>query len=334
LNNKKINIGILGAAKIAPAVITEPAKKVDTVTVSAIAARNIQKAEQFAQKHNIPTVHTSYDAMLSDNDIDLIYVPLPNSLHHQWTIKALEAGKHVLCEKPIASNRDEAEQMAKVAENTGKKLIPAFHYRFHPAIQFIKDSMNEIGDLQHMDVIFCTPSLFLGYFPGDIRYRYDMGGGATMDLGCYCIDLLKYITGKKIKVSKAKAHAFSKYVDRGMSADFIFDNGATGNMICSFHNFNPMRFVNISSRIKGKKGKIKVLNPFLPHLFHSITISTDKGIAKKKIEGETTYDYQLKAVADHILKNTPLPITMNDAIENMEIIDDVYTKAGMVRRGE
>src|SRR5215831_19225098 len=127
-----LKIGVLGAAKIAPAALIKPARDVADVEVAAIAARDRAKAATFARKHGIATVHDSYDALLANPAIDAIYNPLPNGLHGKWTIAALEAGKHVLCEKPFTANADEAVDVAKVEARAGLVVMEAFHYRYHP----------------------------------------------------------------------------------------------------------------------------------------------------------------------------------------------------------
>src|SRR5205823_14173805 len=127
-----LRFGVLGAARIAPLAIVKPARQVDGVVVSAIAARDPERAKEFASKHGIPKVHTSYDALVDDPDIDAVYIPLPNGLHAQWTLRAIAAGKHVLCEKPFTANAAEAEQVADAAEASDVVVMEAFHYRYHP----------------------------------------------------------------------------------------------------------------------------------------------------------------------------------------------------------
>src|SRR5262245_6154694 len=130
--DQPLRIGILGAARIAPMALVRPARDVPEARVLAVAARDRQRAERFAQRHGIPRVHPSYQALLDDPEIDAVYIPLPNGLHCEWSVRALEAGKHVLCEKPIASNAVEATRMAEVAVKTGHVLVEAFHWRCHP----------------------------------------------------------------------------------------------------------------------------------------------------------------------------------------------------------
>ncbi len=138
MNTVPIRIGVLGAAAIVPLALTNPAQSVPEAQILAIAARDPKRAYKFAQKHHIPRVHQTYSALLADHDIDAIYNPLPNSLHAEWTIKALKAGKHVLCEKPFSSNAAEAEEMARVAGETGLVLSEAFAYRYHPLTARVK----------------------------------------------------------------------------------------------------------------------------------------------------------------------------------------------------
>src|SRR4029079_12268589 len=145
-----------------------------------------------------------YEALVHDPEIDAVYNPLPNSLHYEWTIKALQAGKHVLCEKPLASNAREAAEMARVAAETGRVLMEAFHYRYHPLALRVQEILRggEIGAVRELEADFFIP-LFLS--PNNIRFRYDLAGGGTMDTGCYCINLLRWAAGSEPQVVHAEA---------------------------------------------------------------------------------------------------------------------------------
>ena len=204
MNSPTIRIGILGAARIAPQALIRPARSQANVEIVAVAARDRDRAAAFAGKHGIPRVHDSYEALLADPEIDAVYNPLPNSLHAEWTIRALQAGKHVLCEKPMAANADEAAEMAKVADETGLVLFEAFHYRYHPLALRAKAIIDagEIGALRHIDAQFCTLMLR----PNDIRLRYDLGGGALMDLGCYTINMIRTSAVLSRLLSEQKRH--------------------------------------------------------------------------------------------------------------------------------
>ncbi|HEY7358779.1 MAG TPA: Gfo/Idh/MocA family oxidoreductase, partial [Ktedonobacterales bacterium] len=199
----QVRIGVLGAARIAPSAIVKPARKLPQVTLSAIAARNPQRASAFASKHHIPRVLASYDELIADPDLDAVYIPLPNGLHYAWTLKALAAGKHVLCEKPFAANAAEAEQMVAAAEGSGRVLMEAFHYRYHPLGQRMKEvvTSGQLGKIQHIETWMCFP---LPLF-NDIRYRYDLAGGALMDAGCYAVNMLRWLAGTEPEVTSAEA---------------------------------------------------------------------------------------------------------------------------------
>ena len=157
--------------------------------MAAVAARDKSRADAFALRHGIPAAYGSYEDMLADPDIDAIYNPLPNSLHGPWTLRAIAAGKHVLCEKPFASNADEAAQVADAAAASGLVVMEAMHYRYHPLTRRLSELVAELGPVQHLQ---CWTS-FAIKDPDDIRYDFDLGGGALMDGGCYAIDCLRLL---------------------------------------------------------------------------------------------------------------------------------------------
>ena len=206
MSSSPVRIGVLGAAAIVPQALTNPARSVPEASVVAIAARDPKRAEKFALKHHIPRVHQTYDDLLHDPDIDAIYNPLPNSLHAEWTIRALQARKHVLCEKPFASNAREAEEMAKVAGETGLVLSEAFAYRYHPLTARIKEIIanGELGKVRHIDAQFC----FLLPAPNNIRFNYELAGGALMDCGCYPVSLIRYLAESESRVERAEARLY------------------------------------------------------------------------------------------------------------------------------
>lgn len=331
-----LRFGILGAARIAPAAIIRPTRVIPDAQVVAVAARDVNKARVFAQAHNIPRVLDSYDAVVKDPDIDAIYNPLPNSLHYEWTIKALCAGKHVLCEKPLASNAREAEEMARVASETGRVLMEAFHYRYHPLMQRVQQivASGEIGAVREMEADFFIP-LFLR--PKDIRFNYALAGGGAMDTGCYCINFLRAIAGTEPSVIQATARALPNQIDRVMRAEFRFENGITGKMGCSLASFPP---VKIFARVRGEAGVLEILNPFVPHRFHALTVKTTgekrRGYVSSRKEyfsNEATYNFQLRAfIAAARGEQTNLTDAW-DGVKNMRVIDAVYEKSGLKVRG-
>jgi predicted dehydrogenase len=323
-----LRIGVLGAARIAPMALVRPARKVPDVEVAAVAARDPNRARKFASKHGIPRVHRDYGALLGDPEIDAVYNPLPNGLHCDWTIRALEAGKHVLCEKPLASNADEARRMAEAAEKTGRELAEAFHWRYHPLAARMKEIVDSgaLGAIRHIEAHMCMPVPI----PGDIRYRYDLAGGATMDMGCYTICILRFLAGAEPEVVRAEALLSSPQVDRAMKADFRFADGRTGHIHCSLFSSTLFRLRAI---VRGEDGELSVLNPVVPHLFHRLTLRTAAGTATEKVPGDATYTCQLRAFAAQVRGEERMPTDAAHGVANMRVIDAVYDAAGLKRRG-
>src|ERR1043165_4487609 len=188
---EQVRLGILGAARIAPAAAIKPANNVAEATIGAVAARARSRADAFASKHGIPRVHGSYADLLADPDLDAVYNPLPNGLHAEWTSAAVEAGKLVLCEKPFTANAKEAEDVAAVAARTGLVVTEAFHYRYHPLAQRMLEIVEsgELGAIRRIETALCFP---LPKF-SDIRYQYDLGGGAAMDVGTYTVHMARLL---------------------------------------------------------------------------------------------------------------------------------------------
>jgi len=328
MGNGRLRIGLLGAARIAPNALIYPARHVDMVEIAAIAARDPQKAQTFATAHHIPRVHDSYAALLADPTIDAIYNPLPNHLHAEWTIRALQAGKHVLCEKPIAANAIEAERMAQTADATGLVLMEAFHTLYHPLAARMKAIMDsgELGTIRHVDVQFCT----LMWRWWDIRLHYGLAGGATMDLGCYAIRLLRFLLDAEPEVIRAQAHCFTPQVDRWMTADLRFPQGVTGSFTCAFLS---RKLIRITARVTGDKGELRVINPILPQLYHRLAVQTANGKRTEQLPSASTYIHQLQAFVQAIQNKIPPLTDGHDGVANMRVIDAVYAKSGLQPRG-
>ena len=326
---ERLRIGVLGAARIVPNALVRPAAQLANVEVSAIAARDPTRAARFAARHAISRVYPSYSALIDAADLDAIYIPLPNSHHALWSIRALDAGKHVLCEKPLAANADEARAVAEAAERNQRVLCEAFHYAYHPLAQRVRQLVQSgtIGEVKRISVALCSPLLR----PRNIRYRYAMAGGATMDLGCYAIHMLRFYSGMEPSVHSARAHCFSEQIDRTMEAEFTFENGASGHMLCSMFSRKLLRAI---ATIAGTRGEIRVYNPLLPHfLFHRLIWLQAGKRHVEQFRGPSTYAHQLSAFAEQVLDAKPCPTDGWDAVRTMRLIDDVYVAAGLAVRG-
>jgi len=326
-----LRIGTLGAARITPTALIRPARAVEGVEVYAVAARDPARAAAFARKHGIPRAHASYDDLLADPDVEAIYNPLPNSLHHPWTIRALEAGKHVLCEKPFASNAAEAREMGAAARAADRVLMEAFHWRYHPladrALEII--ASGELGAIQHIEAWLCVPLIL----PGDIRYRWDLAGGAQMDVGAYTTHILRTFAGAGSpppEVVRAEARLSSPGVDRWMRADFRFPDGRAGRTTCSLFSASLLK---AAARVVGDAGRMDVLNPIAPQLYHRLTVRAAAGRRAEKVPGEATYTCQLRAFVAAVREGAPVLTGPDDAAANMALIDAIYAAAGLPARG-
>ena len=327
-----VRFGILGAARIAPAALIRPAARNPEAVVEVIAARDQQRARSYAERHGIPRVAGSYQAVVTDPGIDAVYIPLPNSAHAEWTLAAMAAGKHVLCEKPFTANAEEAEKVAEVAQRlaTGSNLVvaEAFHYRYHPLARRMREiaTGGELGRLRHIETWMCAPI----FNKADIRYRHELAGGAMMDMGCYVVNLARMLAGEEPEVRSATAKLQSPDVDRAMVAELQFPSGITATVHCSMWSSSVLR---VAARVIGDSGEMRVLNPFGPQFASVLRVRCD-GVWRTEIPPRRpTYAYQLQGFCDAILRHQPVITTPADALANMRVIDAVYRAADMRPRG-
>ncbi len=323
-----VRIGILGAARIAPSAAIKPARNVGEAVVGAVAARDRGRAEAFASKHGIPRVHDSYAALVADPELDAIYNPLPNGLHAEWTIAALEAGKHVLCEKPFTANAAEAEAVAAVAQRTGLVVMEAFHYRYHPLAHRMREIVEsgELGAIRRVETALCFP---LPKF-SDIRYQYDLAGGATMDVGTYTVHTARLLGCEEPTVVSARAKLHSPGVDRAMRAELTFPSGHTGRITCSMWS---TWLIQTTAKVIGDRGEMRVINPTAPQLWHRMRVKADGKTRGEKFSRRPTYEFQLEAFCAAVLRGEPTLTPPADSIANMRVLDAIYVAAGMTPRG-
>ncbi|OBJ00981.1 oxidoreductase [Mycobacterium alsense] len=319
-----VRIGILGAARIAPAALIKPAKENDEVVVAAVAARDVSNAEVFAAKNGIPRVHDSYEALLDDPDLDAVYNPLPTALHGRWTRAALDAGKHVLCEKPLTANAAEARDVAELAAKADRVVMEAFHYRYHPFASRVEEiiASGELGELQRVEANWC---FWMPKFSTN-RYNYSLGGGALMDLGCYAVDMVRTFGGSTPEVISARAKLRGAEIDRAMTAELRFAGGHTGRVRCSIWSSAPPRF---TASVVGDRGELR-LNPLFP--FQRFSVRSADGKRVENFGARPTYAYQLDAFAAAVLRGGPVKTGPDDALETMSVIDAIYRAAGLPLR--
>jgi predicted dehydrogenase len=323
-----VKIGMLGAARIAPSAVVRPARAVEGVEVAAVAARNRSRAEKFAAKNGVPTVHDSYEDLLADPTLDAIYVPLPNGKHAEWTLAALNAGKHVLCEKPFTANAAQARQVAAAAKETGLTVMEAFHYRYHPQTARMAEVVAELGEIQRIETAMCFP---LPAF-SDIRYNFDLAGGALMDAGCYAVHCLRLLSPGEPTVTDARALTLNRdrRVDRAMTARFALPGGGTGEIRTSMWSSTVLR---IMAKVVGANGTLKVTNFVAPQVFSRFTVTVDGRRRRERFGGEASYTHQLRAFTAAVHGEQTNLTPPADSVATMTLIDDVYAAAGLPTRG-
>ena len=328
-----LRIGVLGAARIANQAMVKPAKRNDDVELAAIAARDRSRAEAYAQKRGIPRVLDSYEQLVADPDIDAIYNPLPNGLHGRWTIAALEAGKHVLCEKPFTANGDEAAEVVAVAERTGLVVMEAFHHRYHPLVERVLELLErrEIGELRSVDAWFRARI----NRPGDIRWDLDLAGGSLMDIGTYPLHLMRSVAGEPEVVS-ASAIERTPGVDRTMLAHLRFTDGPFHRGVVEGRMSSAMlsrRGRGSGALVVGTQGSIRVDGFVQPTVHNRLEVVSRRGRRATSFpRTPTTYDGQLAAFVRAVREGAPVPTDGADAVAQMRAIDAIYTAAGLPLR--
>ena len=316
-----VRIGVLGAARITPKALIAPARDRSDVEIVAIAARDRSRAAEFASAHGIPRVHTDYSALLIDDEIDAVYNPLPNGLHGRWTLAALEAGKHVLCEKPFTANAAEALAVADASVRAGKVVMEAFHYRYHPLFARVLELIGTVGPIRDVSarMIAILPNR------SDVRYQLDLAGGAAMDIGCYAIHQIRTVTAAEPEVVRAQPKLARPGIDRAMTTDFTFADGRTASMEIALLEARPPI---ADLRITGDSGRVTVHFPTRTELAW-ITTRVGGKTHRERVTGKPTFWYQLQAFCGAVQRGEPVLTGPVDAVATMRVIDAVYEAAGL-----
>jgi predicted dehydrogenase len=318
-------IGLLGGAGIAGAAVLLPVRRRDDVVVAAVASRSASRA--YASKHGIPRAYDSYEELLADDDLDLIYNALPPSMHASWTIAALEAGRDVLCEKPFTMNAAEARRVIEAASATGRRVIEAFHDHYHPLSEWIRGAVADglIGTVSRAEAVFNGSN---PYEKGTLRHEPHLGGGALMDLGCYPVHWVRSLFPGAPTVTSAAAELNPSGADISMRAELTFPGAVEATVECSMVEGVTLKSALV---LTGTRGTLTVDNIVFPSAGHSIRLEIDGVPYVTTVAGRTTYDHQLEAVLDGLRTGAPLPTEGQDPIGNMEVIDAIYEAAGFDR---
>jgi D-xylose 1-dehydrogenase (NADP+, D-xylono-1,5-lactone-forming) len=300
LSTANINRLVLGGARLA-----------DRVEVVAVGSRDRARAEGFAREHSIPRAHGSYDALLADDGVDAVYIPLPNSLHHEWTLRALEAGKHVLCEKPYTRHAAEIDEAFDLAERNGLVLSEAFMWRHNPQTKRFVELLPEIGELQTIRATFG----FRLRGETNVRLIADLDGGALMDVGCYCVSGARLLAGEPERVHGEQVTGPSG-VDVRFTGTLRFAEDVVAELTCSFtHNHQGLEAI-------GSEGTLFAADPW-----HSKDGRILVNGREERVRLENSYKLELENVSAAIRGESPLLLGREDALGQARTIESLYASA-------
>ena len=317
--------GVLSTANIGRAAVNPALQASRNGVLSAVASRDADRANAFAREHGIPRAYGSYEDLIDDPDIDALYIPLPNSLHRDWVIHAVRAGKHVLCEKPLALNADDCFEMAAAAEEAGVKLMEAFMYRFHPRIERVVDMIRD-GHIGEIGAVRSTFTFRLRS-PDNIRLDPSLGGGSLLDVGCYCVNVSRTIVGEEPHAVQATAQWTERGVDEAFAGLLHFPGGAVAHFDRALTLERCERF-----EVAGSDGYLEVDRAFLPGTDDVVIedVRGREGRTSHTMSGDDEYRLMVEHFADCVLHDRPVRYPVSEAAANLRTIEALYRSA---RRG-
>ncbi|WP_246943839.1 Gfo/Idh/MocA family protein [Bacillus pinisoli] len=318
-----INWGILSTANIAQKAVIPALQHAANANVYGIGSSN-EKVQEVAQKFDIPNVYGSYEELLDDPNIQAVYIPLPNTLHKEWVLKAASKGKHVLCEKPAALTSEDVQEMVGACEQHGVLFMEAFMYQFQPQHARVKEiiASGEIGDVKHFSSTF-TFKLNLEDSQ-NIRLNAELGGGSVWDVGCYCIHAARNILGQEPTAVYVDATIHDQYqVDTSATGILTFNNGVTASIYSGFEQ--PM---NDTYVVEGTKGRIAVPMAFRPDRredgLGEIMVTTEKGEIRNETFSGNQYVLMVEHFSDAILNGGKPSYTGQQTYNNIKTIEACY----------
>ncbi len=318
---KKVNWGVLGTAGIAKGQTIPGMQLAKNCSLYAVAGRNGEKVLSFKDQFGFEKSYTSYEELLNDPNVEAVYIPLPNSLHFEWVKKALQHGKHVLCEKPLVPTVKEAEELYQTAEENHVLLMEAFAYLHSPFIKKIKEEIDSgaIGDLRYVESQFVTSD----YDLSNIRMRRETKGGCTYDLGCYPTSMVTWMTGKTPEEIKAIGTFSPEGVDVLTSAIFTYENGIKALINCGMVLQTEANKRIDQLRIEGSKGSIRSTSEFNGCGNLSYTIINDEKTVKEYIAVPNNYCLEVEQFGRCILDGGTPHVTRDFTIRNLSIIERI-----------
>ncbi|MEZ4415514.1 MAG: Gfo/Idh/MocA family oxidoreductase [Gemmatimonadota bacterium] len=307
----------IGRAAVVPALHASPRSRVE-----AVASRDQARARQFAEANRIPRGVGSYQALLDDPEIDAVYIPLPNSLHLEWTRKAAEAGKHVLCEKPLGLGARECLEMDRVARVHDVRLMEAFMYRFHPRSERLLEMVGSgaLGDLRMIRSTFT----FRLTRPDNIRLDPGLGGGALLDVGCYCVNVSRMVAGREPLAVQATARWSERGVDEELTGTLFFEGGLVARFDCAL-TMERCEQVEVA----GTDAWLRIPQAFLPGT-NDCVIEEHRGRSGREdhlVPGADEYLRMVEHFEDAVLDGLPLRYDAREAARNLKVIEAIYVSA-------
>lgn len=321
----KIKWGVLGTANIAKGCTIPGMKQAESCELYAIAGRSPEKAEAFRREFGFAKAYGSYEELIADKEVQAVYIPLPNDLHLKWVKAALKAGKHVLCEKPLALNAKEAEEMYQTARECGVILMEAYAYLHSPYVESLKQDVKSglIGEVDYIESAFITQG-----YQEDFRLHKEFGGGAMYDLGCYCTTMILSLIDSEPEFVKANAEFSDLGVDLATAALIRFKNGARASF-----NVGMILGIDSNSRfdrlyIHGTKGSIRSEVEYNQEGQVSYRIYTADGMTEKTVSIPQNYALEIEQLSRCILYGEKPHVTEEFSIKNAELIDCVLKEIG------
>jgi predicted dehydrogenase len=322
-----LRVGLLSTANI-NRLLLGGARAAEGVEVVAVASRDAERAESFAAEHGLGRAHGSYDALLADPDVDAVYVPLPNSMHVEWSIRALEAGKHVLCEKPLTRHPEQAEAAFDAAERAGRVLAEAFMWRHHPQAAKLRELVEggAVGELRLIRTSFAFDLLGRGT-PADVRLQEDLDGGGLMDVGCYCVSGMRFVAGEPERVS-ARQVSGGDGVDVRFAATLAFAGDVLGTLDCGLDM--PARH---DLEVIGSSGSLLLADPWHGRSA-SIELRRGDDVERVAVASANPYARELEDFAAAVRGEREHPFGRADAVGQALAIAALYRSAESERVAE
>ena len=333
--NGQVRWGVLGTAGIARGQVIPAIVESSNGTVAAVAGRDLAQTEQFAKQAGIPRALGGYQALLDDPDIDAVYIPLPNSLHGEWAMRAAEAGKPVLCEKPLAMSADEAQRVVDVFAARKLPLMEGFMYRFHPQNVRVRAliASGVIGTVRevraHLSVDLMSPP-----DPKNVRFIPELGGGARLDMGCYSVSVVRGIVGREPETVSGWLDVDPRFgVDVAAAALMGFSDGVVATATCSFR-----AGAQGSYTVVGTEGSIEVPRAIIPGMDTRVAeglivvMDADGRRTEETVPPARQYALMAEGFAKAVLEGGPVPFPPIDGVRNMRVLDAIAESARTGRR--